>query len=1059
MALPSFAVTFPDSLNHGSQIGVVQNSTIHNNTNNTITRPETPPSPSSFVPFPRDAHFVDRGTLLDEIHGSCFAKTSWTALVGFGGVGKSQLAIEYTYRLSEETPDIWIFWIHAGNATRFTQDFQEVADIVKIPERHTPDADICSLVHNWLRNKKNGKWLLVLDSLDNADFLFETHQESVRRSKPLIEYLPRTSHGSILITTRTKAVAVRFVEEQDAISVEPMIKKQALALLRLKLGKLGLQENDPDVESLARALEYMPLAIVQAAAYISQRAPRCTIGQYLKKFWKSDNGKEMLLSHEGGHLRRDRDAKNSIIATWQISFDHIKHIRPSSADLLSLMSFFDPQGIPESLLRNRAETSDECESMRTAGVDEEVEEGSSSVSMDMDEFEEDILTLRNYSFISLNMDKITFQMHSLVQLATRRWLERHGQFEKWNIQYIKNLNKYFPDGEYESWAKCRVLLPHVKAAMTQKPKTEATLLEWASLLCRAAWYCLEVENDTDAATMSTASMVERKKVLGDMHLDTLLSMGMMGLAYKRCGRWREAEELARQVMEARKLILGEDHPSVISSIHNLALSFMHQSRWQEAETLLRPLPEKLKDVWGSAHHVQLSIMVNLARAQMEQDKLQESEELSLFVVETMKELLGTEHPRTLDSIRLLAEVYFEQGRWKEAEFLFTECMGSEKRLYGANNRTTLKSMSGLASTYRLQGRLTQAEELSVQVMNTSLTVLGENHPDTLSFMEELARTYKDQGQLNKAEELQLQVVNARKKVLGTEHVGSLASINNLAVIYSNQEKHVEAEELQVQVFEKYKKLLGSEHPTTLTSMGSLAVTYCNQGRLKEAEPLQLQALETGKKVLGVEHPSTLDRMANLAIIYSKQGRLKEAEQLGLQAMETEKKVLGVEHPTTLKTMSKLAAIYSHQGQLEEAEKLDVEVMETSRRVLGLEHTFTWLSDISLAHTWIRLGRLQEAAELEEQVLETTRRLRRLDHPHALACMNNLAFTRKTQGRRDEAIKLMEECVQLRSQVLGPGHPHTLSSSAALTKWRMEDVSPADSTLPDVVEPAPTGASG
>src|SRR5204862_4047757 len=105
---------------------------------------------------------------------------------------------------------------------------------------------------------------------------------------------------------------------------------------------------------LAAALEYMPLAIVQAVAYISQRAPRFSVRQYLEEFRKSDRKKTNLLNYyDGVHLRRDWEAKNSIIITWQISFDYIRQTRPSAANLLSLMSFYDCQGIPEGLLRNR----------------------------------------------------------------------------------------------------------------------------------------------------------------------------------------------------------------------------------------------------------------------------------------------------------------------------------------------------------------------------------------------------------------------------------------------------------------------------------------------------------------------------------------------------------------------------------------------------------------------------------------------------------------------------------------------------------------------------------
>jgi hypothetical protein len=131
---------------------------------------------------------------------------------------------------------------------------------------------------------------------------------------------------------------LELVEQRDIITVEPMDEMHALALFKKKL---GAQEDLNDIAELAAALEFMPLAIAQAAAYISQRAPRCSVRQYLGEFKKSDRKRTSLLNHDEGRLRRDWEAKNSIIITWQISFDHIHQTRPSAADLLSLMSFFD----------------------------------------------------------------------------------------------------------------------------------------------------------------------------------------------------------------------------------------------------------------------------------------------------------------------------------------------------------------------------------------------------------------------------------------------------------------------------------------------------------------------------------------------------------------------------------------------------------------------------------------------------------------------------------------------------------------------------------------------
>jgi hypothetical protein len=110
----------------------------------------------------------------------------------------------------------------------------------------------------------------------------------------------------------------------------------------------------------------------------------------------------------------------------------------------------------------------------------------SSAKTDDDGFEEDVLTLRSYSFISVNTDNTTFEMHRLVQLATKLWLVSYARLERWKRQFIKNLCLEFPIGEYKNWARCQSLYPHTKSAMAQRPRETDSLREWTLLLFKAA---------------------------------------------------------------------------------------------------------------------------------------------------------------------------------------------------------------------------------------------------------------------------------------------------------------------------------------------------------------------------------------------------------------------------------------------------------------------------------------------------------------------------------------------------------------------------------------------
>jgi hypothetical protein len=408
-----------------------------------------------------------------------------------------------------------VLWVHASNAARFEQSYRDLADELRIPDRQSPKVNVFKLVHDWLRIEANGRWLLVLDNVDNAQFLLEPQTTGVysakhagatenRSRQPLVAYIPHSQSGSVLITTRTKDAALKLVEESDIVAVKPMEQSQAIALFEKKLGieDKGSEKKD-GVSELATALEFMPLAIIQAAAYIAQRAPRCSVRQYLEQFSQSDREKTSLLNNEAGNLRRDREAKNSIIITWHISFDHIRQIRPSAVSLLSLMSFFDCQGIPEALVRDSGEVKEmrnipdvkqnrafrrlkqifsRHKNSRTSQKEQ------NEVHLPTGGFEDDVLLLRNYSFISVTEDHLVFEMHALVQLAMRKWLETHKQVEIWQQRFIQNLTGTFPNGEYENWEQCQLLLPHVKVAVVQQPQEKYALLQWASLLYNAAWY-------------------------------------------------------------------------------------------------------------------------------------------------------------------------------------------------------------------------------------------------------------------------------------------------------------------------------------------------------------------------------------------------------------------------------------------------------------------------------------------------------------------------------------------------------------------------------------------
>lgn len=430
-----------------------------------------------------------------------------------------------------------------------------------------------------------------IDVDDDVSFIVDTHRTHYHSmltyssrdgvARLLMRYLPHCKNGSVLITTRSISKVLKLVEEYDnIIAVNPMDSITALALFEKKLKK---QDDIDSIINLVTALEFIPLAIVQAASFISAQAPRYSVRQYFEDYWESDRKRARFLKFEGGQFRRDPQASNSVILTWRISFEYVRNIRLSAADLLSLMSFFDPHGIPESLIRTRSERAqqDQKENIGDGNIDEDSNDdhGGEVAGEDDDallqfsmtnEFEDDVLILRDFSFVSVNMDGKTFEMHALVQLAIREWLRARGQQNRWKQQFIRNLYVKFPVGVYENGATCQALFPHVKSAAAHEPEEQETLTTWASLSHNAARYARSVGNELEAEGMSVQAMNVRKKILGKDHVDTLSSMASLASIYKNRGRLNEAEELEIRVMETKMNVFEPEHPDTLSSTASLA---------------------------------------------------------------------------------------------------------------------------------------------------------------------------------------------------------------------------------------------------------------------------------------------------------------------------------------------------------------------------------------------------------------------------------------------------------------------------------------------------------
>ncbi|KAI1382616.1 uncharacterized protein F4822DRAFT_100890 [Hypoxylon trugodes] len=943
------------------------------------------------VPFGRNENFVGRESILQQLLSRIPPSTiqddcQRTALEGLGGIGKTQIALEAAYRVRHKHPDCSVFWVPAVDATSFENAYRDIGRQLGVKGIEDDKADVKMLVRVALSHESAGSWLLVIDNADDLKLFADA---------TLSDYLPFNRNGSILFTTRNHEAAVRLdIPQQDIMNVTKMNNDEATNLLRA-----GLKEDQiRDAESITHLLGFLanlPLAIKQASAYMAKTG--MLTSKYLQHCQSSDKTMVKLLSQDFEDRNRYKNINNPIATTWLISFNHISRDYPLATRYLRFICYLAEKDVPTSLL---PPGEDELESDEAIGI------------------------LKGYAFVIERKEPDSFDIHRLVRLAMRNWLQTNGEWQKWAIDAIQHLTDKYPFPMHENRSIWMRYLPHGQLVLYLRNKFADKKTD---LLFNIAGSYSMLGKYNEAEQMYRQTLELRERMLGREHPSTLASMNNLALVLDSQGKYKEAEQMHRQTLELRERILGREHPDTLGSMNNLAGVLRNQGKYEETKQIHRQTLELTERILGREHPDTLDSMNNLALVLDSQGKYEEAEQIHRQTLELRERMLGREHPDTLDSMNNLALVLDSQGKYEETKQIHRQTLELREQILGREHPDTLVSMNNLALVLNSQGKYKEAEQMHRQTLELMERVLGKEHPSTLGSMNNLAGVLRNQGKYEEAEQIHRQTLELRKRILGKEHPDTFANMNNLAGVFQDQGKYEEAEQIHRQTLELRKRILGKEHPDTFANMNNLAGVFQDQGKYEEAEQIYRQTLELTERILGREHPDILGSMNNLAIILNNQGKYKEAEQIYRQTLELRKRILGREHPDTLASMNNLAVVLNNQGKYKEAEQIHYQTLELKERILGREHPDTLASMNNLARVVQNQGKYKEAEQIYRQTLELMERILGREHPDIFSSMNNLAGVFQDQGKCEEAEQIYRQTLELRKRILGKEHPDTLAS--------------------------------
>jgi tetratricopeptide (TPR) repeat protein len=564
------------------------------------------------------------------------------SIYGLGGGGKTAVALELAYRMMAKHSPFLVLWVPAISRETFEIAYREIGILLRIPGITDYNADVKQLVKNSLNSGDFGDWLMVIDNADDPNVLLDSTNDDPRAGR-LYDYLPRSDRGSIVFTTRDRKAAERLTQS-SVLELEDMTKAEAKQLMARRIMKGTLLDDQSATNELLELLTYLPLAIVQAVAFINSN--QVSISEYVSLFKRVDTEVE-ILSERFEDLSRYQETESTIARTWQVSFDQILKQDQLAAGYLSFMACIDRINIPQSLLPVEGTT---VQRFKALG------------------------TLTGYAFIAecqQNSQQVEgerfFNVHRLVQKATVWWLKEHDNWTAWTETAYGRLKELVPYGGHEGRSIWISYLPHAihiaDLCSTLSETRRASLLDRIGR-CQATLGQYTTAEETHRRVLSL-----RRKNVGNEEASTLTSMNEVGLALSDQGKYKEAEAMHRQTLALSEKVLSTEHPDTLASMNNLAVVLGRQGKYKEAEAMHRQTLA-LREVLSKEHPDTLISMNNLAAVLDLQGKYKEAEAIYRQTLALREKVLSKEHPDTLTSVYCLANLLAKQDLYDEATTLY-----------------------------------------------------------------------------------------------------------------------------------------------------------------------------------------------------------------------------------------------------------------------------------------------------------------------------------------------------------------------------------------------------
>ncbi|KAH0551387.1 hypothetical protein GP486_007398 [Trichoglossum hirsutum] len=660
------------------------------------------------IPSLRVSQFVERVELLEKIKASFANTTTNTSyprtvvLLGMGGQGKTQLALEYCRVATISGRYQGVFWVDASSPITVSHGFETIAAKLSRGDRVLDDMDSKIAFVKETLGRWQMSWLLVFDNYDQPG-----------EFRNIAAYFPHGEAGEILIISR-HADSERL---GVTIRVTRMTEDEGLELLLRRTNQDRSDDNATEGRKIIQKLGHLPLAIDQAGAYINMR--KLPLPLFTKHY---DERREVVLNHTPSlweyHRRLGEDKDEtllSVFTTWELSFRQIGNNddeRAIISHFLTLSAFFDASNVGENLFRSYLTLTDKppwwMEHFTSGGV------------WDQYKYQDTIVELLNLSLLQgVNIGGIesSFSLHPLVTDWLKLRIDQENR-QKYTIEAVMILSSYIDtqDQDIISLRTRLDMLSHVDMCLLNGREYLRGLDESniASIPDSASTFALLYHNQgrlEDAEAMYQRALTGFEKTLGPIHESTLNAVGNLGILHMAQGRLEDAEVMYQRALTGFEKTLGSTYESTLITVGNLGIIYEAQGRLEDAEAMYQRALAGFEKALGPAHTSTLDIVGNLGTLYNAQGRLEDAEAMYQRALTGFEKTLGPAHESTLITVANLGNVYVTQGRLEDAEAMYRQALTGLENTLGPAHTSTLGIVNNLGNLYKSQGRLADAEAI------------------------------------------------------------------------------------------------------------------------------------------------------------------------------------------------------------------------------------------------------------------------------------------------------------------------------------------------------------